>query len=490
MYESTSTAGWQAQVPDASRSDAVFAASASEALDGISLMRSLRRRASLAEFQLAAEYAELSGREAIIREGARAASAMGTVMHGERLSRIAGEGTPLVAEFASLELGPRLRITPDAAWALMRDALAVKFRLPCIWALLKADRLEVWQARSLAGITKGLDADQVEWLDSELSPRAAGMSPTRLETHARALVRHLLSDEATDERSRDRARRRVEFTPSDNGHTTGLTATLDAADAIGLDAQVDRLAEIFKQAGDSDTLEVRRAKALGVLGTPARALQLIQASLLDDVPALVDEDGIDLDCPALGQRGHTCGTITVDPDRLLPKTEIRVHLSDDTLRDATTEPDALVRVEALGPQLVSWLADLVGHTRIALRPVLTVDSLRPSDNYEVPAQLRECVQIRNPLSVFPFSKKASASCDVDHTVSFERNGPPGQTATHNLGPLDRKAHRAKTHGGWKLDQPIPGCFLWTSPLHNRYLVTPSCTVALDHEDFLTPPKAA
>ncbi|CAI9409946.1 hypothetical protein [Aestuariimicrobium sp. T2.26MG-19.2B] len=490
MYESTSTRDWWHQLPDVSRPDAVFSSSASDALEEITKMRALRRRATLAEFQLAAEYAELSGREAMIREGARAASGMAPVMHGERLSRMAGDGTPLVAEFASLELGPRLRLTPDAAWALMRDALAAKYRLPGIWALLKADRLEVWQARTLADLVRGLDAEQAAWLDSELSPRAAGMSPTRLEAHARALVRQLRSDEANDERDRDRARRRVEFTSSENGHTTGLMATLDAADAIGLDAQVDRLAEIFKRAGDSDTLEVRRAKALGVLGTPARALQLIQASLLDELPALVDEGGLDLDCPALGQRGHTCGTITVHPDRLLPKAEIRVHLSDATLRDADIEPDALVRVEALGPQLVSWLADLVGHTRIALRPVLTVDSLRPSDSYEVPTHLREAIQVRNPLSVFPFSKKQSESCDVDHTLSFARNGPPGQTATNNLGPLDRRAHRAKTRGGWKLDQPIPGCFLWTSPRNHRYLVTPSCTVVLDHEDFIALPDVA
>lgn len=34
-------------------------------------------------------------------------------------------------------------------------------------------------------------------------------------------------------------------------------------------------------------------------------------------------------------------------------------------------------------------------------------------------------------------------------------------------------HRAKTHGGWRLTQPHPGTFLWTSPLGFGYLVTPS-----------------
>ncbi|MGJ6979510.1 DUF222 domain-containing protein [Aestuariimicrobium soli] len=471
------------QVPDLRRTDAVWADTAAEALDGIVRMRSVKRRAALAEFQLAAEYAELAGREAMIRGGARDASGVVPVMHGERLSRIAGEGTPLVPEFAALELGPRLRISDTAAWALMRDALAVKFRLAGLWQVLKNDRLEVWQARQLAEISKSLDAEQAEEFDARLAPYAAGMTPTRLETHARALVRQLKADEATDDRARARARRHVTVAGDGDGHTTNVAATLDSADAVTLDAQVARLADIFKAAGDTDSIDVRRAKALGVLGSPARALQLIQASLLDETPALVDEGDLDLDCPAFGQRGHTCGVITVDPERLLPRAEVRVHLSDQTLQRCDTDPTGLVRAEQLGPLLVGWLTELLGHHRVSLRPVLTVDSLRPSDHYEVPDHLREAVHVRNPVSVFPFSKKNSRACDLDHTRAYSRNGPPGQTSTGNLGPLDRKAHRAKTHGGWILEQPIPGCYLWTSPLKNRYLVTQSCTLVLDQEDF-------
>ncbi|MGJ6981478.1 DUF222 domain-containing protein [Aestuariimicrobium soli] len=480
---------WVQQVPDLRRTDAVWADTAADALDGMAQMRALKRRAALAEFQLAAEYAELSGREAMMREGARDASGVPSapVMHGERISRIAGEGTPLVPEFASLELGPRLRISDTAAWALMRDALAVKFRLEGIWQVLKADRLEVWQARQLAEISKSLDAEQAAEFDARLAPRAAGMTPTRLETHARALVRQLRADEATDDRTRARSRRRVDVVPSEDGHTTNVSATLDSADAIALDAQVARLADIFKAAGDTDSLDVRRAKALGVLSSPARALQLIQASLLDEVPALVEDGHLDLDCPAFGQRGHTCGSITVDPEKLLPRAEVRVHLSDQTLQRCDTDPTGLARAEELGPMLVSWLSELLGHHRVTLRPVLTVDALRPSDHYEVPDHLREAVLLRNPVSVFPFSKKSSRTCDLDHTRAYSRNGPPGQTSTDNLGPLDRTAHRAKTHGGWLLEHPTPGVFLWTSPLKNRYLVTQSCTMVLDHEDFLEIP---
>ncbi len=46
------------------------------------------------------------------------------------------------------------------------------------------------------------------------------------------------------------------------------------------------------------------------------------------------------------------------------------------------------------------------------------------------------------------------------------------TRSSNLGPLSRRVHRAKTHGGWRLEQPEPGVFTWTSPHGLRYQVSP------------------
>ena len=71
-------------------------------------------------------------------------------------------------------------------------------------------------------------------------------------------------------------------------------------------------------------------------------MQLLQASLLDQLP-----DDLDTECPAAGQRGHSCGQVLVDPDRLLPRAELVVHLTDQTLRAR----DGLFRVEELGPVL-------------------------------------------------------------------------------------------------------------------------------------------
>lgn len=89
--------------------------------------------------------------------------------------------------------------------------------------------------------------------------------------------------------------------------------------------------------------------------------------------------------------------------------------------------------------------------------------------------MRRAVLLRHRFEIFPYGSHPSTGLDLDHTIPY-RHGPdrpPGQTRPDNLGPLRRKAHRAKTHAGWRLSQPRPGTFAWLSPLGRRYLVTPS-----------------
>ena len=270
---------------------------------------------------------------------------------------------------------------------------------------------------------------------------------------------------------------------------TDLWAVLDAGDARFLDAQVDRLAGILADGGSTDSLDARRALGLGILGTPARALQLLQASLLDEVPALVADEDLDVTCPAHGQRGHACGTITVDPDKLLPKAELVVHISENT----ACELDGVARIEKVGPVIAESLAVLLADTRLTVRPVIDPAGITACDRYEVPARMRELVQLRHPVEAFPGSHRAATRCDLDHVIPWtgpgttpprslpgagensgcsDPPGPPGQTRPDNLAPLSRTVHRAKTHGGWRYQTLLPGCHLWRSPDGFCYLVTP------------------
>jgi hypothetical protein len=60
--------------------------------------------------------------------------------------------------------------------------------------------------------------------------------------------------------------------------------------------------------------------------------------------------------------------------------------------------------------------------------------------------------------------------DVDHTDAWDTDGPPGQTADGNGGPMTRHHHRIKTHGPMSVRQPLPGLYVWRTP-GRRYLAT-------------------
>ena len=109
---------------------------------------------------------------------------------------------------------------------------------------------------------------------------------------------------------------------------------------------------------------------------------------------------------------------------------------------------------------------------------------RPVDAYEVPARLRESLHLLAPASVAPFSVNLSRRKDADHVRAYVppgQGGPPGQTSMDNLAPLDRFAHRVKTHGRWRLRQRAPGVYEWRSPHGYRFRVDHDGTHPLGRE---------
>ena len=54
-----------------------------------------------------------------------------------------------------------------------------------------------------------------------------------------------------------------------------IIARATAGDAIWFKATIDRIAYILDQQGDTDSVDIRRSKAIGILAQPAQALQLL-----------------------------------------------------------------------------------------------------------------------------------------------------------------------------------------------------------------------
>jgi hypothetical protein len=89
--------------------------------------------------------------------------------------------------------------------------------------------------------------------------------------------------------------------------------------------------------------------------------------------------------------------------------------------------------------------------------------------YQVPARLREFVNLRDLTCRFPICRQPAWRCDCDHTRPWDQDGP---TCCCNLGPLCRFHHQLKQLAGWHLDQPSPGSFTWTTPTGRTYTIQP------------------
>ena len=95
--------------------------------------------------------------------------------------------------------------------------------------------------------------------------------------------------------------------------------------------------------------------------------------------------------------------------------------------------------------------------------MLEVSKRRPS------AALREYINTRTPTCVGVSCSRPAESCETDHTTDYARGGP---TAEANLGPTCRRHNLIKLEGGWTLEQPKPGHYVWTTPAGNVYEVAP------------------
>jgi hypothetical protein len=97
---------------------------------------------------------------------------------------------------------------------------------------------------------------------------------------------------------------------------------------------------------------------------------------------------------------------------------------------------------------------------------------RRVDAYEHPEVVKDHVWAQTGGDCFPFSPRTATrdGVDYDHSTPYDDTGPPGQTGPHNSGPLRRRHHRHKTHGGFTARVAGPGRFLWRTPHGLAYLV--------------------
>jgi len=111
--------------------------------------------------QIAAHWADLHPGEAV---------AESRLPGTEHPVRPGGDGTPIVAGFASAELGCVLRMSDGSASRLIGDALDLRHRLRNTWARAQTRQLPAYQARRIATATRHLTAEQAAQVDQAVAP--------------------------------------------------------------------------------------------------------------------------------------------------------------------------------------------------------------------------------------------------------------------------------------------------------------------------------
>jgi len=347
---------------------------------------------------------------------------------------IAGEGAPLVSEFALMELIAVLGRSPDGGRVYVGRVLECAWRLPQVYASVAAGRLAPWRAERIAEATRPLCPAAAAFVDRQLF-NATGVGWAQLERLiAEAVIRF---DPARYEAERQAAsdHRYVEVGAPDTNGLVSIDGLLDAADGRDLDDAISRRATLLGRLGNEASLDVRRSQALGDLA----------------------RNDLTLDLGAEASPGR--------------RAVLNVHITDTTLLGTgtgtgTNPVGRWDQQPVSAEQIREWLTQ--PGMSVTVRPVIDLAEHIPVTAYEIPDRHRQQVELRDRTCRFPYCTRAAMRCALDHARPHGRGGP---TCPCNLVPLCRRHHRAKTHSQWRYQVTKIGTYVWQSPAGFRFEVS-------------------
>ncbi|GAA4678293.1 HNH endonuclease signature motif containing protein [Nocardioides nanhaiensis] len=356
----------------------------------------------------------------------------------DRWLSVAGPGAPVVSEFAVMELASTLGMGTDAGFTLVGRVLELKYRLPRLYQRVEQLQLPVWKAFELADLTQPLTAEAAEHVDRQVEAVAGKVGKRAMERLIAETQARFDPNAAAEAAAKKRERRFFDIgegrrtdstagTLEDLAGTVEVSGCLDAADAADLEAAIRNTSRALAAAGCEDSLDVRRAAAVGELARNQLALDLDTGEIVEQA--------------AHGGRG----------------VELVVHLSDEAFTAAGFMVGRLENTQT--PVSAEVIREWCGSAaRITVRPVIDLNGAVHVEQYEVPKRIKQQrSRWTDPRCVYPHCNRPADRCDCDHIQPFERGGA---TCSCNLAPLCRRHHRFKTHGAVTYRRIGPGAYEW------------------------------
>ncbi|WP_166139896.1 HNH endonuclease signature motif containing protein [Nocardioides ochotonae] len=408
--------------------------------------RAAAQRAEIDVLEAALVWASMHPEESVSTSSTNGAGSANGLVFGELAVPLAGEGAPLVAEFAPIEFGAALGMSTDSARALVGDALELAHRLKFTWKLVRAGKVPLWKARRLAQLTMTLPLEGADFVDRQLAGFVGKISWAGIERLVDQARVAFDPEGAEKDRLAAADGRRFDVHTREASHDgiVHVEGVLDLADAIDLDAAIRHGAEELSALGSTESLDVRRSMAAGELARRQLAFDLRT------------------------EAGDGAASV-VKPRQVV----IHVHLSHAAIsRDEAgiahvEETRSIVSTD----QVREWCGT---DAQVTIKPVIDLEAHHHTDAYAIPDRLAEQTRLAQPVCAFPWCERPARRCDTDHVTAHGDGGP---TCGCNLAPLCRRHHRAKTHAGWTYDKTDAATYLWRSP-HGLHLVKDQGTTRL------------
>src|SRR3954467_4249173 len=242
---------------------------------------------------------------------------------------IAGEGAPLIGEFAVAEFATALGMTAESGRNLLGQAIELAHRLPRTWARVRSGQLAPWRARRIAEETLCLSAEAATFVDTQVAPFAHKTGPAQTQRLVEEAIARFMPDFAAERRDRaaDSRHFTIDHQQVSFAGTSRVEGELDLADALDLDAAITAGAAQLADLGNDLPVDIRRSLAAGMLARGQHALDLQTGEMIS-------------------RRSLRDRTSTTEREVVL-----YVHLSQDALRSA--DPDAPARLTNAGGRLIT-----------------------------------------------------------------------------------------------------------------------------------------
>ena len=338
------------------------------------------------------------------------------------------------------ELACALRMTENATMMLIDNSATLVAHLPATLAALTAGDISWRHAQAVADHASSLPVSSRAAFEEKVLPFALSHTVTRFNKHARVQRERMHPDTIDDRHELAVLKRSVSIAPGADG-MAWLTAHLPAESAHAIFVRLTDAAEKAVRDGDRRTVEQLRADALcdGLLVSTYSSSEVLGTPNLCTILATIR-----------------------------PHVQIMVPIL--TLLEDSTEPAML---EGYGPIDTDTAALLAANApnfmRLLTHPETGAVLSVGREKYQISAELRRWLQVRDGTCRFPGCGRTAKRCDVDHTNEWQYGG---DTAHNNLAHLCRKHHRLKSLTDWKVEQVGDGILRWTSPTGKIYQTEP------------------